>query len=363
MFVVVGLLVAGFVGVLLYWSYPGQPAPFVGQDGQLLPGSISEKVWVEINGVPQGMFIRGRDATKPVLLFLHGGMPEYFLAEQAPRGLEDLFVVCWWEQRGAGLSYRPDHHGQRITTAQLAADAIEVARYLRGRFHQERIYLMAHSGGTFLGMRVVAQAPELFHAYIGVAQISNQLRSEKRAYDYMLEQYRQRGDRAMVGRLERAPVTAEDIPPAYLTVRDDAMHRLGIGTTREMRSVRTGFFLASLRSRAYTLPEKINLWRGKAATGVSVMWDDITTTDLATAVPKVDVPVYFFHGAYDYTCTRPEAEAYFERLEAPLKGFYLFWNSAHSPMFEEPDRALDILREDVLAGRARLADQPGSSAP
>jgi pimeloyl-ACP methyl ester carboxylesterase len=71
---------------------------------------------------------------------------------------------------------------------------------------------MGHSGGTFLGMQVVAQAPELFHAYIGVAQISNQLRSEKRAYDYMLEQYRQRGDRAMVGRLERAPVTAEGIP-------------------------------------------------------------------------------------------------------------------------------------------------------
>jgi pimeloyl-ACP methyl ester carboxylesterase len=133
MFVVVGLLVAGVVGVLLYWSYPGQPAPFVGHDGQPLPGSISEKVWVEINGVPQGMFIRGRNATKPVLLFLHGGMPEYFLAERAPRGLEGLFVVGWWEQRGAGLSYRPDHQGERITTAQLAADAIAVARYLRGR--------------------------------------------------------------------------------------------------------------------------------------------------------------------------------------------------------------------------------------
>jgi hypothetical protein len=39
-----------------------------------------------------------------------------------------------------------------------------------------------------------------------------------------------------------------------------------------------------------------------------------------------------------------------------LKGFYTFENSAHSPMFEEPERTLRILREDVLPGRNHLAD-------
>jgi len=34
---------------------------------------------------------------------------------------------------------------------------------------------MAHSGGTFIGIQAVAKAPELFHAYIAMAQISNQL--------------------------------------------------------------------------------------------------------------------------------------------------------------------------------------------
>ena len=42
---------------------------------------------------------------------------------------------------------------------------------------------------------------------------------------------------------------------------------------------------------------------------------------------------------------------------APLKGFYTFSESAHCPMFEEPDKVMAILREDVLEGTNRLADR------
>lgn len=135
------------------------------------------------------------------------------------------------------------------------------------------------------------------------------------------------------------------------------MHRLGIGTMHDMRSVAVGIFLRSLQSREYTLGEKINLWRGKASTGVSSMWREMIATDLASRVPEVRIPVYFFHGVYDYTCSLPEAEAYFDSLKAPLKGFYVFAQSAHSPVFEEPGKVQRILREDVIAGTNRLADR------
>jgi hypothetical protein len=50
------------------------------------------------------------------------------------------------------------------------------------------------------------------------------------------------------------------------------------------------------------------------------------------------VHVSFFHGANDYTCFNPVAKAYFERLEAPVKGFSTFKQSAHSPIFEELEK-------------------------
>ena len=35
-------------------------------------------------------------------------MPEYWLTAKYPSSLEDYFTVCWWKQRGAGLSYELD---------------------------------------------------------------------------------------------------------------------------------------------------------------------------------------------------------------------------------------------------------------
>ena len=354
--VVLACLCAG-VGVLVMWSYPGKPEPFVDEAGRPVSGSVSEKIRVDINGVAQGMFIKSRDVTHPVLLYLHGGLPDYFLDHQYPTGLDEYFTVVWWEQRGAGLSYGPDIPSETTTTEQFIADTVAVTNYLRQRFGKQKIYLMGHSGGSFFGIQAAARMPQLYHAYIGVAQIANQVESERLAYDYMLQRFRADGNTSMVRKLEAAPVTrAAGVPPAYLIIRDTAMHSLGIGTMHNMRSVVSGIFLPSLQSREYTLGEKVNLWRGKFGAGVSSLWSEMITTDLNTTVTDLSIPVYFLHGTYDYTCSYSLARAYFDNLGAPVKGFYTFDRSAHSPIFEEPDKVQRILNSDVLAGTNSKAD-------
>jgi pimeloyl-ACP methyl ester carboxylesterase len=318
---------------------------------------ISEKLFVSINGLKQGLFINSSSVGNPVLLWLHGGIPDTFLTKRYPTGLEDHFTVVLWEQRGSGISFKPGIPADSLTLEQYVSDTIEVTNYLRDRFGQDRIFLMGHSGGSFIGIQVAARAPELYHAYIGVAQMSNQRMSEKLAYDYMLDQFKTNKDGGMVRKLEAAPVTlAGGTPSGYLAVRDGAMHRLGIGTTHEMRSIVTGLILPSLTFPGYTPREKVNLWRAKMRSGVSVLWQEILATDLAARVPEVSVPVYFLHGVFDYTCSYPLAKAYLARLKAPLKGFYSFEQSAHCPMFEEPAKTVRLLRVDVLARRNTLAD-------
>ena len=303
------------------------------------------------------MFIESKDVAHPVLLYLHGGLPEYFLTERYPTGLEGDFTVVWWEQRGAGLSYSPAIPPETMTLTHFIADTLAVTDYLRDRFGKEKIYLMAHSGGTFIGLQAVAKAPEPFYAYIGVAQMVHQLKSESLAYDYMLGRFRQAGNRRMVRKLEAAPVTmAAGTPAQYLAARDRAMHSLGVGTTHDMTSVIKGVFWPSLRSPHYTVSEKIRLWRGKRASGVSALWDDMIATDLSERVGQLGLPAYFFHGKHDYTVSYGLAKEYVERLKAPLKGFYTFDQSAHSPVMEEPQRSARIMREDVLAGANNLAD-------
>lgn len=359
MFMILSIFLTGiliFVSILLIMS-PGKPEPFLDEKGNLLAGSISEKTYVNINGVRQGMFIKSKDAAHPVLLYLHGGMPEYFFTRTHPTGLEEYFTVVWWEQRGLGLSYSASIPPESMMLEQMISDTKEVTNYLRKRFGQEKIYLMAHSGGTFIGLQVAARAPELYHAYIGVAQMTNQIKSESLAYEYMLEQFKEKGNKKMVQKLESAPVTLMDgVSDSYLSLRDEAMHSLGVGTTHHMKSVITGIFLPSLTCREYTLSEKINMWRGKSRSGVSLLWNKILVTDLNQQVPELNIPVYFFHGIYDYTVSYTLAKDYFEKLKAPVKGFYTFEKSAHSPLFEEPKKMQMILKVDVLAGRNNLAD-------
>ncbi|MBL0177489.1 MAG: alpha/beta hydrolase [Ignavibacteria bacterium] len=345
------------LGVLLLWS-PGDPRPFLTANGATLKGSISEKHFITINGVEQGMFIKSRDAGNPVLLYLHGGMPDYFLTERYPTGLDEYFTVVWWEQRGSGLSYRSDVPPESVNAEQLISDAIALTRYLRSRFGRERIYLMGHSGGTFIGIQAAARCPELFEAYIGVAQMAHQLRSEQLAHEYMLGRFTAEGNESMARRLAEAPVgDTVPLPDAYLSVRDVAMHRLGIGTMRDMRSIVRGLFLPSLQFREYTLGEKINLWRGKIFSG-NRLWNTQLATDLTKRVTRLEIPVYFLHGVHDYTVSYTEARSYFAKLEAPVKGFYSFARSAHSPLFEEPETMRAIMLQDVLQGRNDLADRP-----
>jgi hypothetical protein len=50
------------------------------------------------------------------------------------------------------------------------------------------------------------------------------------------------------------------------------------------------------------------------------------------------------------------AKAFSDRLHAPIKGFYTFDQSAHSPLFEEPEKAMEIILHDVLNATTSLAD-------
>jgi len=346
-----------FAGFLRVCS-PGKAIPFLDISGIPIPGSISEKIFINIGGVRQGMFIKSKNSTNPVLLYLHGGMPDYFLTQKYPTGLEDYFTVVWWEQRGSGLSYNSDIPSETMTLDQMIADTKEVTNYLCNRFGQEKIYLMGHSGGTFIGIQAAARTPELYHAYLGVAQISDQLKSEILAYEYMVKMFREKVNTRMVKKLEAAPVTmADGITDQYRVLRDPAMHSLGIGTTHNMTSVISGIFLPSLTCKEYTFIEKINMWRGKSQSGISVLWANMMKTDLSRQVPELKIPVYFFEGIYDYTCSYSEAKSYFEKLKAPVKGFYTFGQSAHSPIFEEPLKVREIILLDVLTGSADLADK------
>ena len=363
------IILAGFLSIILILAIvlmiysPGRLKPYLNEKGILLKNSISEKTFVTIGGVKQGMFIRSKNSNNPVLLYVHGGpaFPNYFLIDKFNPGLEDYLTVCYWEQRGGGLSYTSEVTLGSMNFNQLASDAIEVTNYLRKRFGKEKIYLMAHSGGTPIALLAVQREPKLYNAYIGMGQITNQAESEKMAYKFMLEQYAKDGNQKRINEFKKYPVFESDsnlVSYYKSALRDQCMHELGIGTMHKMKSVFRDIFIPVWTCKAYTLREKINIWKSKFSfLPKTNLLNEMLETDFTSKVPALEIPVYFFSGKYDLTVNIDLAKHYLTNLNAPLKGFYTFQHSAHSPLFEEPALVRKIIEEDVLKGKNSLADK------
>jgi proline iminopeptidase len=76
--------------------------------------------------------------------------------------LEERFTVVHWEQRGAGMSFPllfTDR--RRITLEQYLRDGLELTEHPCKRFGQDKIYLLGHFWGTFLGVWMLQRRPDL----------------------------------------------------------------------------------------------------------------------------------------------------------------------------------------------------------
>lgn len=142
--------------------------------------------------------------------------------------------------------------------------------------------------------------------------------------------------------------------------RDNLMHKIGIGAMRNMTSVIKGIFLPTWACRAYTLGEKFRIWKSKIFfLPATQLKKEAFTTNFFETVPRIEVPVYFLCGKYDLTVNIDLTREYYHYLDALLKGFYTFQNSAHAPLFEEPDLVRDVIATDVINKKVTLSDKSG----
>lgn len=340
---------ATMIMVILPPSF-GKIPQFKDENGEVLENSIAEKTTIEMDGYRIGLTILGEDINNPVLIVCGGGpgIPQYLLEYLKPSVLPKEFVVCYFDYIGCGTSYvKVDP--EDITNELYFEETLEVTNYLKERFNKEKIYIMGHSYGSYVALNMASMYPENYIAYLAVSQTCDQNKSEFLAYDYMKEQYEAMNNHKMVKMLEKYNIRNSEVDfYRYKTsgVRDKAMHALGVGSFRDMKSVITGLFFPSLRCRAYTIGERINIWKGKAQSNRFPA--GVRDFNAFASVQHLDIPVYFFGGEYDYTCFVSLQQAYYDYVDAPKKEFYLYDNEAHSPIYENPDRTLEIL-EDILS--------------
>jgi pimeloyl-ACP methyl ester carboxylesterase len=344
---VTGIFLVGVLAVTASQVFAMTP-PITDADGKPLPGNIATLETVTLNGSQQWVSVRGRDITKPVLLFLAGGPggSQLATARFALGGLEEHFVVVNWEQPGSGKSFDAVDRST-LTPERYIEDAHALILQLRARFGQDKVYVLGESWGSALGIMLVQRYPEFFHAFIGTGQMVAFLETDRMDYDFALNWARERGDTAKVEALIRQgppPYYGDDVAWKGATYLLDTYAYMNANSAIADNGADT---FRDLAAPEYGLYDKVSWFRGVIET-LGVVYPQLWEVDFRKQATKLDVPVYFLIGRHDINAPVTLTEQYYELLDAPHKEIVWFEHSGHTPWVHESARFVQVMVDTVL---------------
>jgi pimeloyl-ACP methyl ester carboxylesterase len=168
-------------------------------------GRIREDGFLTLNGLAQWVMIGGEDVANPPLVMLHGGpgMTETGFFRRYNRSLEKDFTVVYWDQRGAGKSFRSGIPLSTMTCEQFIADLDALVDAVRSKLGKDQVVLFGHSWGSALGVLYAARFPEKVALYAGCGQLGDWQAAERAAYAFTVDEARRRNDRRAIDELNR----------------------------------------------------------------------------------------------------------------------------------------------------------------
>lgn len=341
------------VSICLKGLSPGTTKPITDSGGEIIKESIAEINYLNINGIEQFVLIRGNNINNPVLLMIHGGpgSPQAHMNCKYNKELEEHYVVVNWDQRGAGASFYDNINSQNLNIEILIDDTKELTNYLRNRFNQDKIFILGHSWGSYLGMKTIHKYPELYHAYIGIGQVSNQRKSEELSYEFVYNTAKKNNNKKAISQLEEIGYPTNGVyknrDKSMMIERNWVSNFGGAAHELTQKDLIKFFIFPLINFKEYRVIDKINYIRGITQTQ-EVIWETLLNHQLIDEVKEVEIPIYILQGIYDYQTVHSLAKAYIDSLKAPHKEFITFSNSAHMvPYNQEIEKYHKLLIEKI----------------
>jgi len=278
----------------------------------------------QINGIRQYVRIKGKDVSKPLLLFLHGG-PGGSLMQKFDKisgKLQQHFVVVHWDQRETGETLKLNKTTQPLTLQLFYNDTHDLVDSLLRTFNKPRLYLIGYSWGSGLGFYMADKYPQLLYAYIPVSPVIASHRSDSISLSMLKEQ---------MGKKAKQELAQVKIP--FQNAEQLYYHRKWLFKHDGQK-----FVSLSLRKSF------VESW---AATWFDV-WSRSNDINLIQSLTVINCPVYFFAGGKDYNTNSSITTEYYGKLTAPKKDLFLFKGAGHGLPETHSDGFQDIIIKIIL---------------
>ena len=308
------------------------------------PEGVERLEKLRIGGIEQWVSIRGADRRNPVLLHIHGG-PGYVSMPMSwwfSRGWEEYFTVVQWDQRAAGKTHLlsdPKAVVPTVNRDRMIADAEEMLAWVRKEFGKEKVFVMGHSWGSYLGLELARRHPQQLHAYIGVTQMADAPESERRGWQFAMDAAKREGNTEAIRELEAiAPYSPAG---TVVPLKDLYTQRKWVGIYGGVMAYRKNNSADSALARLspdYTDTEIPHLWDGNAFVAPYLL-PEVVSLDMSS-IERLDCPLILFLGRKDINVNADVAAEWFAKVKAPQKQLVWFEHSAHIPMTEEPGKFL-----------------------
>lgn len=304
--------------------------------GQNDPISIDTTVITKIGGIQQVIKLKGKDISKPILLYLHGaGGSNFSLIANADKlisKLQDHFVVALWDQREYGKTFEINKSPEPLTVNLIVNDTKEVIDYLIKKFGHTKLYLAGHSMGSIEGVYIANKYPELLYAVIAMSPAVNGIESQKIGLAMLKTHYKKINNQRAVEELATIKLPARDFESLFIKyiwqTEYDGEHISD--TVREQ------------------IKPMLKQWMETSAASLS---NEIFEMNFFKQFPSLKCPVYFFVGRKDFSTNATLSEKYYKKLKAPKKQLFWFEKSAHGIPDTEPELMQDLIISSVLVNK------------
>ena len=285
--------------------------------------AVDSTAVIQVNDLKHFISLKGKDKSKPLILFLHGGPGRSLrpAAESFNQELYRHFIVVHWDQRMTAKSQELNDAPIDLSIKLLKDDTYAMIQFLLKSWNREQLYLVSHSWSSAMGFNMATNHPGLIKAYIAISPVIDQAKNTELTIAMLKDWAKKNENEDALKELNSV-----NIP---IQTKTDLYHQ------QKWLFIHNGVGFASKPGFKNEYYSWMDIW-------FPLVHED-GSKNLFQNINSVGCPLYVIEGNADGLESHQLAKDYFDFLKADTKEFYWFTNSGHTVFNTEPEKLQETI--------------------